>query len=1335
MDWFSYCAPARVKTLVVPVGNVTLDEFESYFSQSLSKYYEVRLVDVTPCGGMFNPQGYPHGRIIYDYQLALADPESLFLEDFEPHRKVFNVMGLTPYTPDLDLELLLMQMRKEHSTAINHNLLVFNTPSGVNQGSSSTKNIFHIPSLQNVTVLETVICDITSNFLQALTSYASSYQHVTLRSPGTIGVTETSGMGLRRTISNGFSSNHPITAARNSSASAPSLDKKKKRISSANFLPNFENNSGLLNQERMRANRTKGRQQKIFGNFYLLSGRLGDSLREFCDAIVLLKSSNDYLWLGSALEGLGVCLMMLTFLEVPLQLPSAVLSIITSESITQSGVIDLSILTPTTSPRNSTASGTRSLTVQSMSSPRPSLTTNPSSDLNSPPICDLIIQLSSKAVKYYKQTFDQVEDYLPQIVYCETVLRLVKLLSLVHINDGFDFTLMRHIVKGIPLTTTKEESQSIFVVSQSIDKTQIAQIENEIFTPQFNKLDFIHKVRIYSCLISVANDLKLNRRRSFLIKELFDLITPKLNEKSAEINTTFSAVARDSGVSLDYDKNMASIIDLIEGVLQNYGITTSCTEPNPEIRSRSPNWSELHLSILDRVIELTERLGFFESSLKYNSLLLKEYSSVLEPQKQLEIFGRIKRQMKQLLLKDNEYTLQYWDDFFVKDIISIPSVTDLTPIKNTSGVESTVNAKKKFYTPFTSGDDLETELVTLVQGEPTDIVITLRNPFAFDIDIKNLEIICLDSFKLKTVQYFPSMQSQQQETRLESIVIRAGQVLNLDVVIVALQLGDLKISGVKAEVCDCLPRVFKIQSLKTHLVYEKIKSVGVNNFLDSHELNLLYEQTLLAPVYKSLNYHVLSPQPVLSLVDNSLLNHAIMILEGEMKTFSFTLQNNSDVTINHLSSVFLDSTTEFLRTALQSKLPPNEIYEIEYYLLKKSPFSITNKSELSSILGKKTFSIDVSLWGKRGMTFGSVMLEYGNNPEHQPLQYIRRIDIPIKVSVYSSIEISSCDVIPVFNSDEIFNTNSHLLSKTGKARFWSYLNSRLGEGEKLTDYCLLVIDFRNSWTADLKVELTSSSFPLFDDDMLPLVDDTGDESLKVSLESVIGHGKTEKFLLPIKRISLSEELLSTPIPSLRNKQFIVDNSTPKEEQDFVREAFWYRKALLKYIKGTWKTTGDSGSQIHGEIELRGIRLSWKMLNILRVDTVEIEHKIFYQDQLITESDSLSYKLDLEKLYTIKTTVINRSSKELYGMFRHIPISKSTSMSIDRKLLYNGVLQFHLPHLLGANESVDFEMSMCVLESGEYEWGAVFDELKVDQDGNIEEGETHTQRRSLHITAA
>lgn len=65
--------------------------------------------------------------------------------------------------------------------------------------------------------------------------------------------------------------------------------------------------------------------------------------------------------------------------------------------------------------------------------------------------------------------------------------------------------------------------------------------------------------------------------------------------------------------------------------------------------------------------------------------------------------------------------------------------------------------------------------------------------------------------------------------------------------------------------------------------------------------------------------------------------------------------------------------------------------------------------------------------------------------------------------------------------------------------------------------------------------------------------------------------KAHRFILPIKKFRLTEEQLEEPIPTLSDRQFVVDKSgLSLAEARLQRELFWYREELFKAITGQWQ---------------------------------------------------------------------------------------------------------------------------------------------------------------------
>ncbi|GME71395.1 unnamed protein product [[Candida] boidinii] len=79
------------------------------------------------------------------------------------------------------------------------------------------------------------------------------------------------------------------------------------------------------------------------------------------------------------------------------------------------------------------------------------------------------------------------------------------------------------------------------------------------------------------------------------------------------------------------------------------------------------------------------------------------------------------------------------------------------------------------------------------------------------------------------------------------------------------------------------------------------------------------------------------------------------------------------------------------------------------------------------------------------------------------------------------------------------------------------------------------------------------------------------------------------------------------------------------------------------------------------------------------------------------------------------------------MLRHIPISLSANPSIDKKILYNGVLQQSIEEYIESGKAKSFSIGIVFLKKDEYEWGIVFDELKGVKSGKASLVRQHIQK--------
>lgn len=69
-----------------------------------------------------------------------------------------------------------------------------------------------------------------------------------------------------------------------------------------------------------------------------------------------------------------------------------------------------------------------------------------------------------------------------------------------------------------------------------------------------------------------------------------------------------------------------------------------------------------------------------------------------------------------------------------------------------------------------------------------------------------------------------------------------------------------------------------------------------------------------------------------------------------------------------------------------------------------------------------------------------------------------------------------------------------------------------------------------------------------------------------------------RLVIPMRKFLLSEEELSKPIPTLSDRQFVVQKSKLSDtEAKTQREFFWYREHLFRCIRGRWREVSHAAA--------------------------------------------------------------------------------------------------------------------------------------------------------------
>ncbi|KAI1406515.1 Trs120-domain-containing protein [Hypoxylon fuscum] len=207
-------APARVRALVLPVGQIKRDRFSS-FVQRLNEEHVVHLRDISADGrpnrNMFSPLAFPDGAMFYDLITHVPPPSHLALAPFELFREPLALIaiadgqelenvafskrqsanGYAPTIAERNIRTLyqeLEELRDTYPKILTHEVLIFDyVPHTSDHTIPLPEGIKTIPPVENSkrTTIKTIMCDISSLLLAEMTTLAKSFEGMTaIDSPG-----------------------------------------------------------------------------------------------------------------------------------------------------------------------------------------------------------------------------------------------------------------------------------------------------------------------------------------------------------------------------------------------------------------------------------------------------------------------------------------------------------------------------------------------------------------------------------------------------------------------------------------------------------------------------------------------------------------------------------------------------------------------------------------------------------------------------------------------------------------------------------------------------------------------------------------------------------------------------------------------------------------------------------------------------------------------------------------------------------------------------------------------------------------------------------------------
>ncbi|KAL8992680.1 MAG: hypothetical protein Q9188_007527, partial [Gyalolechia gomerana] len=1354
--------PARVKVLLVPVGQVKHSRFLS-FLERFEHEDVVQLRDVSPDSrphtkAMFSPLAFPSGRVLFDIRTSVPPAAHLALSPFEIYRQPFIVIavadgrnyshrsvidrqspeeakkGGSENTLSQDSIDSLLQYRQrlvsEVSLALVHQVIVFDCD-GPNEKLPHGIAPVPSPAKSKTTTMKTVMCDLTSQLLAEMTSLARSLQEMTsVESP------KVPRQNIQRPLARYFDSSRPASAdpsqqlhdaqrydhrmsmpahmlanmssrsstpegrpgsassgaqtpptAANGTISSPSsppsrpADLPRPMSRDRASLQGFGSNS-LSERERTKH---RGRMSIVMGSLYMLAGRWPDAVKEFSDGITVAKAYNDHLWHAKALDDLLVICLLNAWAELDFRIPQA---LYTATEKISSGSVKASKEAPTSSyadPKSTSIISRRDSVLKNFSGLLPDLVTS-------------IQNLYSRA-----WTFS--EDKLPQLSFSESGLRFARLLTVVEASNGsLTSAGMRQVVLNMPSQQDQTQSRGVTTFPS---KAQIITFLFRSFPSSGtdDSLTVADRTRILASIAFVLADLGYHRKKAYVLKELLEGLVPALVEArkrgaaemgvhpAASLASLDAALvgARNPRSQVAHGEDETGIHSFLEMVCSAYGIninessqaasedkvafvdtpeaiqeaTKALSDSNEAVVQRTIHRAagrrfgslELKYDILRLCIHICEALPHLEGILRFSAELLRTSGSGIAPgledsnaasslavDEQLRLWNNISRTVgagRQLGLKN--LAANYWDEFLVRGVDIIPS-TSKAPIPHArddleSVAKSGVDAKSGpfLYNPFSQNAPAKTAKPLVVADEEAVFRVTLQNLHDFDLEIESIHLGSHGdgySAGAQGVVVGPY--------RTQSVFLSARWPAS----------GPANISGCTVKIRGCHERWFPLfdhpWSLKSDVKTMQSSETELHLGKPGQKRDTQQKKgtrTPQGPVPSSFALEVIPALPDIILKRMTLAQSAIMLLEGETKTFSITLFNASKtVTADLVLLTFEDSTGSQVQAAMANKeLRPSDLHELELAAARQSFSWLREDGEPSPTIGPgKEITLKIEVAGKPGLSDASILVSYAHfgvpRSELRDRFFTRRLSIPLTITVNASVDLARTDLLPftpsfAWQNQQWHNNRSSLpsaaesetstrtcrpSSMSARSKQGKYINnenrfqallSRIGLSPNDKSHCLLCLDCRNSWPSPLSISIQvrspSPSTTAQSSTSSTISTTTDPNRITYTVHESLQPGHTKRILLLLPRLRIRNP--HRPIPSLNpssRKQFVLTAGLKEsqEAQLAARENFWYREALLEQIHATW--TEESTSRT-GEINGRGIRLSQKMVEGYKLPDVEV----------------------------------------------------------------------------------------------------------------------------------
>ncbi|KAG6832127.1 hypothetical protein H0H87_002439 [Tephrocybe sp. NHM501043] len=811
-------------------------------------------------------------------------------------------------------------------------------------------------------------------------------------------------------------------------------------------------------------------------------------------------------------------------------------------------------------------------------------------------------------------------------------------------------------------------------------------------------------------------------------------------------------VCRVLGINLDAVKLVDGTSSSLpsEEVDQNTSLSFENYD-NDSIEAVEPyGWPELQVGVIREAVAVAEALPDFPAVAQFALSAIKTLQTALSANDQCHLYSTSLRALSTARRRGDTKSIEYWSGRPVVSITLAPCVLIyFLSFRKSNRLSSIPLARLPVEKPIsalrsppgvspilTGGTDpflynprkvpaIGEGKSLVVQKETLEFAVILQNPYIFDLELQSLSL---------------STSGVPFESRPLRVVIPANSFHEVVLTGKALETGTLTIRGCRVQAPGGASREF-IMPLLTSAEEQRLshkrgtlacetgrsKYAGIESFPWEKARKRLSRppSTAAKTSFRFLECKVVPEQPFLRIRRTSLTHGALMLYDGEKSTIRITLENVSSLPIDFLRLVFDDSTIALAQQALsEGEMSVFDTYETEFSLIQRPVFS-WNKEDTKDIHiwpGQK-MTLTITCIGKVGCTHGTIHFSYSYVHREQPVLgdsgvfHTRQLSYPIMVTVYHMLECHAMDILPFPHDNPIFDDADD--ERIRSRRETLYVGNE-------SSWCLFSIEVRNTYGLpfDVTFERFQEGSGLSLIRLAQIIHQLHPQGVpSASVSATVPPGSMSRLIIPIRKFILSEEQLSQSIPTLSDRQFIVQKSKLSDQEARTqREFFWYREELFRLVRGRWRETGGARS---GDLSLRQQRMTLPMLDTLRLENAQVQLFLMaygdssMHEQPVVEREGKFYPTADEFVY-LRVRITNTSpSAQVFTM--------DMEMEPAEHVGYEGILNELALGRLESGESREIDAAICFLAMGQFE---IFAEVR-----SFDAPRSDTTRAGIgHLTA-